>query len=347
MEENFSYPSAWLMMQIMDLQIIYQLSKSPLAGGTPDKTTRFKVSKSCILWSTLVTKCALVFSRQHVLNHIAPMCWLEREIQLRVLVSSLSLLHLFEPNCTGPRLTNDTADLLKDNIMKLWRDLQNGGGTAAEKGDCEFLVRYAVNLLGNLPGDESTSAAVASRVTNFLFAAGTAYQYSGQQTVEHLRKAFRPLRTKPSEWHAEIDQYHHLTMSLLALSLCSSDFDARNMFRALCTDLISTLRQKLRDQLAIVNERHTLAVYWGKVASHTANVAGSEPTDNPTNLTYGLMYLLCRLVERLVAEGGGLQGDEEQCMADLMKLLVSVCQNSRFDEIKYKAVCFSNIGHNM
>ncbi|KAI5776458.1 hypothetical protein EDC01DRAFT_682413 [Geopyxis carbonaria] len=146
---------------------------------------------------------------------------MEREIQLRALVSILSLLQLFPASATPgrprPRLSLAAAEGLRNNILTLSVDLHNSRGGAAEKGDCEFLIRYALNLLSCLPGDEMVMVKVVSNFANLLFAAGMAYQYNGPSAIRHLKLAFRRIEPKPSKWHKEFDQYHHLVGFPLSL----------------------------------------------------------------------------------------------------------------------------------
>jgi hypothetical protein len=51
------------------------------------------------------------------------------------------------------------------------------------------------------------------------------------------------------------------------------------------------------------------------------------------------MYLIGRLVERLVAATEDIHGsDEKKIMGDLVEFLVVICRTSRFEQLTYKAV---------
>ena len=197
---DYTYRRAWQLMQIGDLQIVYQLSGIPQA------------LRGEVLIASVALRCALALSTPQVKHQIAPDCFMEREIQLRALVSMLSLLQLLKLQTPGrgPVLTAATERKLWDNLRVLQEDLSKSLGSAAEKGDCEFMARYAQNLLTDLPGDDNTTTKWASSIMNIFFAAGMAYQYNGPEAIKHLRLAVEPLNRRGANWHLEFDRFHHV-----------------------------------------------------------------------------------------------------------------------------------------
>lgn len=186
-------------MQIGDLQIIYRLSDG------------VQIPQNYMLTPSAALECAKRLSTRLVEHHSDPYCFLEREIQLRALVSYLSLLRLIDPSKDRkPRLISEVRDLIRSNIGLLQDDLRKSAGTASDKGDCEFMAHYALNLMTDLPGDDSQTAKLASGLLNVCFAAGMAYSYNGQAAIDHLKLAVASIEPKPSEWHADFDRAHHL-----------------------------------------------------------------------------------------------------------------------------------------
>jgi len=203
---DYTYRRNWQLMQIGDLQIVYQLS------GIPQALRGEGRAQNCLLIASAALRCALALSTPQVKHQIAPDCFMEREIQLRALVSMLSLLQLLKSQTPGrgPVLTAATATKLWDNLRVLQDDLSKGGGSAADMGDCEFMARYAQNLLADLPSDDSTATKWASSIMNIFFAAGMAYQYNGPEAVKLLKQAIEPLNRRGTSWHTEFDRFHHV-----------------------------------------------------------------------------------------------------------------------------------------
>jgi hypothetical protein len=171
---GFSYGTAWLLMQITDLQIVYHLSRMTIS-----RSPESKFPENVLLTPTRVHILADLLSMRHIRNCIS----------LRGIVSALSLLHL-QSAVSGvsgrPLLQAESERQLRENIINLSADIENSQGTEIEKGDCEFLVRYALNLLAEMPSDQPIALAVGSRAINAIFAAGTAYQFHGAESLRYV-----------------------------------------------------------------------------------------------------------------------------------------------------------------
>jgi hypothetical protein len=136
---------------------------------------------------------------------------MERGIQIRALVSCLSLLALMDPSHERkPRMSAELRRTIEDGITTFTADLNKSGGSAADKGDCEFMARYALNLLRGFPDDKRPAAKLADILMSVLFAAGMAYQYNGPGVIRQLKSAVSNIQPKLDNWHAEFDQLHHL-----------------------------------------------------------------------------------------------------------------------------------------
>lgn len=349
---QFNYIIPYQLMHIFDLQTVYLLSNAAWRPNSSDKGSfpRIRFPDNALLQPTQAIRCAEILSQRHVNNHIKPSSYLEREIQLRALVSVLSYLQLCTTEATEttatsrPQISHTTEAILHRNIRELSKDLYLSTGTAADLGDCEFLLRYARNLLSSFRSDQGAAVKTAAGFANFVFAVGHASQYNGAGAVVHLRKAFTQINPRPDRWHAGFDDMHHICMIVLSWSQYSSSRDSRSAaeFRAVCSDMIAQLRAKLKDGIAALNNAHSVSrsIFWKKMTDGAAHLAGVNPiADNPTHLTYGLLYLIGRLVERMVADGGGQTDGERGNINELVEYLVEICQTTEFDEIRYKAVC--------
>ncbi|KAI5840898.1 hypothetical protein BZA05DRAFT_194108 [Tricharina praecox] len=320
---DYTYRRAWQLMQIGDLQIVYVLSGLPQALRDQGK------AHSSLLIASVALRCALALSAPQVKHQIPPDCFMEREIQLRALGSMLSLLQLLKAQAPArnPVLTAATEKLLWENLRVLQEDLSKSLGGAADKGDCEFMARYAQNLLADLPGDDNVATKWASSIMNIFFAAGMAYQYNGPEAIKLLRLAVEPLSHRGTSWHREFDRFHHVTMVIISWSLYHNA-GSSPAFRLACSDMIGLLRNKLRDGINNLNAQGSTK------RKISALFPSTEATDSSVHMTYGLLYLLGRLVERYMAGGGS---SREKQIAQLTDVLVWACQKSKFGEIKFKA----------
>lgn len=200
------YQSAWMLMHIGDLQIIYRLSEAP---GT-------EIPQNTMLNPSAALECVKKLAARHCEHYLDPYCFLEREIQLRALVSFLSLLQLINPardQKPGPRLIAGVRDTIRASIGVLQTDLRSNAGSVSDKGDCMFMAHYAINLLSDLPGNQSQTSKLAFGFLNLCFAAGSAYTFNGQAAIEQLKTAVASIEPRPSKWHADFDRAHHLVGS--------------------------------------------------------------------------------------------------------------------------------------
>lgn len=199
-------------MNIVDLNIVYRLSVSTSPSSPGEPSVGKALPQNALLETGTVLDCVKYFCQQHVDHHIAPDCFMERGIQIRALVSCLSLLALMDPpdERRPARLTVELRKTIEDGITTFVADLNKSGGSAADKGDCEFMARYALNLLRGFPDDKRPAAKLADILMGVLFAAGMAYQYNGPGVIRQLQSAVSNIQPKLDNWHAEFDQLHHL-----------------------------------------------------------------------------------------------------------------------------------------
>lgn len=164
MEKAFAYNSVYFLKVILDLQVTYL----GLNSAPPPDT---------LLNTNLVLRIAEMMAGRMARkdkDNNSP----SRELQLRTLVSALSLLYQVRIE----KLENDTyAKLLKD-ISE--RDTDNqarfeeGNDGKPHSGDIEFLVRYACDLIRCLPSDLPSFSDMNSHTIHFLFAAGFIVSHS-------------------------------------------------------------------------------------------------------------------------------------------------------------------------
>lgn len=208
---RFTYTIAWQIMNIVDLNIVYRLSVSTSPSSPGEPSVGETLPQNALLTAGPVLDCVKYFCQQHVDHHIAPDCFMERGIQIRALVSCLSLLALMDPSHERkPRMSAELRRTIEDGITTFTADLNKSGGSAADKGDCEFMARYALNLLRGFPDDKRPAAKLADILMGVLFAAGMAYQYNGPGVIKQLKSAVSNIQPKLDNWHAEFDQLHHL-----------------------------------------------------------------------------------------------------------------------------------------
>jgi len=117
------------------------------------------------------------------------------------------------------------------------------------------------------------------------------------------------------------------TMVIISWSLYQSA-GSSPQFRQACCDMIAILRNKLRDGINNLNAQGSTK------RKISALFPSTEATNTSVHMTYGLLYLIGRLVERYMAGGGSSQSAQ---ICELTRLLVWACQKSKFGEIKFKA----------
>lgn len=165
MEKSFAYNSVYFLKVILDLQVTYL----GLDSAPPPDT---------LLDTKLVLRIAELMAGR-MAQKDKDNASLSRELQLRTLVSALSLLYQVRPRIE--KIENETyAKLLKD-ISE--RDTDNrarfeaGDDEKRNSGDIEFLVRYACDLIRCLPSDIPSFNDLNTPTIHFLFAAGFIVSY--------------------------------------------------------------------------------------------------------------------------------------------------------------------------
>ena len=162
MEKAFAYNSVFFLKAVLDLQVQYlNLEPSPPPETILD--LRFALKISNILSARLARK------------EKVEGCSLSRELQLRTLVSALFLISTRQE----PNLDNDTyASLLQhvserdyDNYVKF---VSEGRVGPLGSGDCDFLVRFACDLVRCMPNDFGIiqMGGFGSHAVHFMLAAG-------------------------------------------------------------------------------------------------------------------------------------------------------------------------------
>jgi len=185
MEKAFAYNSVYLLKIILDLQSQYLPLRpvSPEAMLSEDGIIRI----ACVLSGRLAKKDGDASS-------------LSRELQLRTLISALSLLH----QLNSGSLDSDAYTKLLRNLTE--RDAHNkdkrekGAPDSFRTGENEFLTRYACDLVKCLQSDLPIPRELNREAIHFLFAAGfivsanehTASGYSSAHTG--VRTNWRPSR---------------------------------------------------------------------------------------------------------------------------------------------------------
>jgi hypothetical protein len=159
MEKAFAYNSVYFLKVILDLQSLY----IPMRPEPPQEA---------ILAEDSILKIASVLSGR-LAKKESDTTSLSRELQLRTLISALSLLYQLNVG----KLNSDTyAKLLRDVTE---REAENearvakGEADSFRTGDNEFLTRYACDLIRCLPNDfPPTLEKLSQGSIHFLFAAG-------------------------------------------------------------------------------------------------------------------------------------------------------------------------------
>lgn len=171
MEKAFAYNSAYFLKVILDLQVTY-LGLNP--APAPDT----------ILDRNLVLRIAEVMAGRMARrdrDNNSP----SRELQLRTLVSALSLLYQIKieklEDYTYATLLKDVSERDSDHQTKFEEFEGKGNYGKPSNGDVEFLVRYACDLIRCLPSDIPNFNDSNSQAMNvhFLFATGFIVSHSG------------------------------------------------------------------------------------------------------------------------------------------------------------------------
>ncbi|KAG0635106.1 hypothetical protein HOY80DRAFT_475702 [Tuber brumale] len=190
MKKAFAYNSVFFLKVILDLQATYYSLSQPLPADV-------------FLEIDLVLKIAEVLAGRMVRKDkdgISP----SRELQLRTLVSALSLLYQLRigklDNSAYAKLLKDISERDYDNQAKYTEDF----GERVSNGDVEFLVRYACDLIRCMPSELPKFAEMNSQAIHFLFAAGYINQLEGATTPTALDKIWARITAPPSGWHKDM-----------------------------------------------------------------------------------------------------------------------------------------------
>lgn len=157
MEKAFAYNSVYLLKIILDLQSQYL----PLRPVSPEAmlSEHGIIRIACVLSGRLAKKDSDAAS-------------LSRELQLRTLISALSLLH----QLNSGNLDSDSHTKLLRNLTE--RDSHNeakreqGGPDSFRAGENEFLTRYGCDLVKCLQAELPIPKELNREAIHFLFAAG-------------------------------------------------------------------------------------------------------------------------------------------------------------------------------
>lgn len=162
MAKAFAYNSAYFLKVILDLQVTYLgLNPAPAPDTVLDRNLVLRIAEIM----------AGRMARRDRDNN-SP----SRELQLRTLVSALTLLYQIKieklEDYTYAKLLKDVSERDSDNQTKFEEGRRNCGRPG--NGDVEFLVRYACDLIRCLPSDLPNFNGPNSQAMNvhFLFAAG-------------------------------------------------------------------------------------------------------------------------------------------------------------------------------
>lgn len=174
MEKAFAYNSVYFLKVVLDLQVTY-LGLNP--APAPDT----------VLDTNLVLRIAEIMAGRMARrdrDNNSP----SRELQLRTLVSALSLLYQIRieklEDYTYAKLLKDVSERDSDNRTKF----EEGNDGRPSNGDVEFLVRYACDLIRCLPSNLPNFSDSNSQAMNvhLLFAAGFIVSHSVSAILKHI-----------------------------------------------------------------------------------------------------------------------------------------------------------------
>lgn len=198
MERAFAYNSVFFLKAALDLQLHYLALELSLSSSV----------KLNISYVERIAEILAVRLARREKDNNSP----SRELQLRTLVSALSIL-----SKQRRKLKNETYTILLDRLSE--RDYENatryikeGMSPAFGSGDCEFVVRYACDLVRGMPNDFGLRQfeGFGSQAVHFMFAEGLVNQSGTELTFEHetslkqLEKIYERMTVPPSDWHEDV-----------------------------------------------------------------------------------------------------------------------------------------------
>ncbi|KAF8460629.1 hypothetical protein BDZ91DRAFT_738835 [Kalaharituber pfeilii] len=193
MKKAFAYNSVFFLRAVLELQIQY-LALKPFPPA------------AVILEIQYIQRIADIMSKRLARREKASSD-LSRELQLRTLVAAISLLSQY-PNF---KINNDSyASLLNYVSARDYEDhvryLTEGCWNTLGNGDCEFLVRYACDLVRCMPNDFAMFhiCGFGPPAVHFMLAAGLVNQSEGDLTVGDMEQIYARIVAAPSEWHGDI-----------------------------------------------------------------------------------------------------------------------------------------------
>lgn len=313
MEKSFAYNSVYFLKVILDLQVTYLgLNSSP----PPDT----------LLDTSLVLRIAELMAGRMARkdkDSTSP----SRELQLRTLVSALSLLYQVRIE----KIENETyAKLLKD-ISE--RDADNRARFEAgedderpNSGDIGFLVRYACDLIRCFPSDIPSFNDLNKPTIHFLFAAGFINQLDGETTPEDLDNIFARIKAPPSEWHKDMRHLYEGTAGAISLQ---HQAQSRNPTRAcqyagiLAADISRSIVERAEQELLALTSQDEI------ISEPITAPAGVLPKHEAHLMISGLLDLLNQLVSAFP--------DSEEIVEQAKGLSMKIIQTSDRPAFRYKA----------
>ncbi|KAF8537063.1 hypothetical protein BDD12DRAFT_888648 [Trichophaea hybrida] len=310
MEKAFAYNSVYFLKVILDLQVLY----------IPTKPT---LPPEAILDENHILRIAGVLSGR-LTRKESDSASPSRELQLRTLISALSLLYQLKVE----GLNSDVyAKLLRD-VTK--RDAENeakqanGGPDSFRTGENEFLTRYACDLIRGLPSDLPTFKDLNQEAIHFIFAAGFVNQLEDLPSKKTIDAVFARITASPSPWHKEMRHLYEETTGVISShhqSKSSNPSDAGT----LAGDIARTIIEKLKEQLqAFDNIRYDV--------SNSASFEGSDgilSIWDAQMFVCGLLDLLSQLVSAFPTS--------ENIVENAKALALDLIRNSDKRAFRYKA----------
>ncbi|CUS10604.1 unnamed protein product [Tuber aestivum] len=286
MKKAFAYNSVFFLKVILDLQATYHSLPQP--PSFPDDV---------YLDIDLVLRIAEVLAGRMVRKDkdgVSP----SRELQLRTLVSALSLLYQLRigklDNSAYAKLLKDISERDYDNRARYTED----SGEWVSNGDVEFLVRYACDLIRCMPSELPKFTEMNSQAIHFLFAAGYINQLEGATTPTALDKIWARITAPPSGWHKDVRHLYEGTAGAISLhhqAQYGSDIGRASQYASiLATEIAKSIVDKIELGL------RAFVPSGGSVSDDGRSIVRDETGDLPSLETRLLVSGLLDLTGQLV-----------------------------------------------